>query len=86
MISPISSDTMFNLSDNSKGKYIHLNLDGTISQLTAESAPRSDCIGSHHLAISMEKNHCLVMKIKQIDDEQNLQFQWDKMQYENMNA
>ena len=26
------------------------------------------------------------MKIKQIDNEQNLQFQWDKMQYENMNA
>ena len=57
-----------------------------MSQLTGESAPGSDGIGSHHLAISMEKNHCLAMKIKHIDDERNLQFQQDKMQYENSNA
>ncbi|KAI9462594.1 hypothetical protein HD554DRAFT_2041171 [Boletus coccyginus] len=30
---------------------------------------RSDGIGSHRLAISMEKNHCLVIKMKHIDDE-----------------
>ncbi len=75
-------------STESKGKRIRLDLDETMSQMSAgmESSIGSDGPSSRRLALSMEKGHQLGMKLKHIDNEHQFQLACEKMQFETTNA
>ena len=85
VFSPISSGISNSLAEG-KGKWLHLELNENVSQMTTKSSSSADNIHACCLVLSMQKNHCLSLQIQHTENEHQLQLQHDRMQYETTNA
>ena len=61
-------------------------LDEMMLQMTAKSSASMESTNLHSIALSMEKNQWLALKIKHLNSEHTLQLEHDKRLYENANT